>query len=114
MLGTQCMRRRDFVALLAAAAAWPRGARAQQPGKTYRVGLLTNGPAVNPLDARRVALVSALAARGFAEGKTFVLLLRAAGRTPERSDGLLAGLQPKNADAAAPSSYRRPAPPSRR
>src|SRR5436309_2969757 len=102
---TPCMRRRDFVALLAATAAWPRGARAQQPGKTYRLGLLTNGPAVNPLDARRVALVSALAARGFAEGKNLVLALRAAEAHPERLDGLMAELQAENVDVVVTFSY---------
>ena len=99
------MRRRDFLALLAATAAWPRAARAQQPGKTYRVGLLTNGPAVNPLDARRVALVSALAARGFAEGKNLVLVLRAAEAHPERLDGLMAELQAENVDVVVTFSY---------
>src|SRR5947208_16305946 len=102
---TPYMRRRDFLALLAATAAWPRGARAQQPGKTYRVGLLTNGPAVNPLDARRVALVSALAARGFAEGKNLVLVLRAAEAHPERLDGLMAELQAENDDVVVTISY---------
>jgi len=102
---TPYIRRRDFLALLAATAAWPRGARAQQPGKTYRLGLLTNGPAVNPLDARRVALVSALAARGFAEGKNLVLVLRAAEAHPERLDGLMAELQAENVDVVVTFSY---------
>src|SRR5436309_11278943 len=102
---TPRMRRRDFLALLAAAAAWPRRVRAQQPGKTYRVGLRTNGPAVNPLDARRVALVSALAARGFAEGKNLVLVLRAAEAHPERLDGLMAELQAENVDVVVTFSY---------
>src|SRR5260370_16581929 len=75
MPGTPCMRRREFVALLtAAAAAWPLTARAQQPGKTYRLGLLANGPAVGPLDAPPAALLSALSARGFAEGQNLLLL----------------------------------------
>src|SRR5260370_32742538 len=84
------MKRRQFIARAAAAAAWPLAARAQQPGKTYRLGLLSNGPAVGPLDARRAALLSALSARGFAEGKNLVLLHRAADAHPERLHGPLA------------------------
>src|SRR5260370_32120414 len=92
------MKRRQFIARAAAAAAWPLAARAQQPGKTYRLGLLANGPAVGPLDAGRAALLSALSARGFAEGKNLVLLHRAADARPERLDGFMAQLKAGDVD----------------
>src|SRR5215210_108177 len=42
------MTRREFVAGLACAGAWPLVGSAQQPGKLYRVGLLWDSPAMFP------------------------------------------------------------------
>src|SRR5438876_1086482 len=99
---TPYIRRRDFLALLAATAAWPRGARAQQPGKTYRVGLLSNGPGA---PERRTTLLSGLAARGFVDGKNLVVVPRSADARPERLDGLAAELKAENVDAIVTFGY---------
>jgi putative ABC transport system substrate-binding protein len=106
MPGTQRMRRREFVTLLgaAAAAAWPFSARAQQPGKTYRLGLLGTGPAVGLLDERRKTLLSGLAARGFV-GQNLVVVQRAADARLERLDGLMAELKAANLDVIVTFGY---------
>jgi putative ABC transport system substrate-binding protein len=59
------MKRREFIALLgAAAAAWPLGARAQQGEKVYKIGILSAGSAVpGP------TMVADLRELGYVEGK---------------------------------------------
>jgi len=103
--GMNGIARRQFISLLGAAAAWPLAARAQQGGKIYRLGLLTNGPAGGPLDTRRAALLSSLAARGFVDRQNLVIVQRAADAHPERLDGLMAELQAENVDVIVTFGY---------
>ena len=67
------IRRRDFVALLGSAAAWPFAARAEewQPGRTYRVGALIPTPRAEPVVA---ALLDELRIHGLIEGQNMLVL----------------------------------------
>jgi len=61
------MRRRDFIALIGgAAAAWPLTARAQDPGRIYRLGVINGAPRASP---RVVAFFDGLKVLGFVEGQ---------------------------------------------
>jgi putative ABC transport system substrate-binding protein len=62
---TACIRRREFITLLGGAAAWPLAARAQQAGKTYKIGYLNAGS--EPLATK--SLFDALSELGWIEGK---------------------------------------------
>jgi putative ABC transport system substrate-binding protein len=69
------MRRREFVALMGAAA-WPLAAMAQQAGRTYRLGFLVSLTRDAPLN---VAFFDELRRRGFIEGQNLVVEWRAYG-----------------------------------
>jgi putative ABC transport system substrate-binding protein len=100
------MKRREFITLLgAASASWPLAARAQQPGKNYRVGLLSIGSAIGPTDERRQTFVEGLAARGFIEGRNFVLEQRFADTRPERLGTLVTELKRANVDVIVTFGY---------
>ena len=87
------MKRREFITLLGGAAvAWPLTARAQQPTKTYRIGMLeTVSSALNTaqLDAFRKGLREL----GYVEGQTYKIEYRSADgqaeRFPELADELV-------------------------
>jgi hypothetical protein len=69
-LGVNAMRRREFMSLLGGAAAgWPLAARAQQPGRMRRIGVLTPLPADNPdAKARHAVFLESLRQLGWSEG----------------------------------------------
>ena len=64
------MRRREFITLLGGAALWPLGARAQQPERMRRIGVLM-GPAADDPDgqARIAALLQGLQQLGWGVGR---------------------------------------------
>jgi len=65
------MRRRKFITLFGGAAAWPLAARAQQAGRTYRLGCLLPLPH-NAL----IAFFDELRRRGFIEGQNLTVEYR--------------------------------------
>jgi putative tryptophan/tyrosine transport system substrate-binding protein len=67
-----CIRRRELIATLAGAAAWPLVARAQQP-KIWRIGFLT---AVPPTPAILTAFRDGLRGRGYVEGQNLSIDVR--------------------------------------
>jgi len=64
------LRRREFITLLGGAATWPLAARAQQPERMRRIGVLTN-LAENDPEARfrNAALLEELQQLGWTEGR---------------------------------------------
>jgi putative ABC transport system substrate-binding protein len=68
------MKRRVFITLLGAAAAWPLAARAQQPAKVPRVGILS--PAASETTATLAAFREGVRDLGYIEGKTIALDFR--------------------------------------
>jgi putative tryptophan/tyrosine transport system substrate-binding protein len=80
------MRRRNFITLLGAAAAWPLAARAQQPAKLPTVGYL--GSATPATQGHLVAaFVQRLRELGWIEGRTIAIEYRwAEGRTERAAE----------------------------
>ena len=65
------MRRREFLSLIGGAAAWPLAARAQQPGRTYRLGfLLPTARQTPPVQA----FFDELRLNGFVEGQNLSVI----------------------------------------
>ena len=89
------MRRREFVALMGAAA-WPLAAMAQQAARTYRLGFLVSLTRDAPLN---VAFFDELRRRGFIEGQNLVVEWRAYGPQPDLISQYAAELVKARVDA---------------
>jgi putative ABC transport system substrate-binding protein len=77
------MKRREFVAMIGGATAWPLVSSAQQVGKVYRIGILETIPAAQNA-ANLDALRKGLRDRGYVEGKNLIIEYRSAEGHAER------------------------------
>jgi putative ABC transport system substrate-binding protein len=92
------MRRREFIAGLGSAAAWPVAVRAQQPDRMRRIGVLIGGDKNDPVWRSLVsAFTQGLADLGWTVGANVRMDLRWGGGDAHRMQALaheLVGLQP--------------------
>jgi putative ABC transport system substrate-binding protein len=92
------MRRRDFIAGLGGAAAWPLAARAQQADRVRRIVVLQPGDENDPVSKTQVsAFTQAFAGLGWTDGRNVRMDLRWAGDDRNRIRALaheLVGLKP--------------------
>jgi putative ABC transport system substrate-binding protein len=89
--------RRKFLATLGGAAAWPLAARAQQPERVRRIGILETTS--RPLNAANFeALREGLRELGHIEGRNLVIEYRSADGRPERF--------PRTGNGASPFELR--------
>src|SRR5262245_47533013 len=90
------MRRREFITLLGGAAMGrPLAARAQQPGRVWRVALIG---AVSPLPAMLSAFREALQQRGWTEGKNLSIDVRWPKGSFAQEPGLISEVLHSNVD----------------
>jgi putative ABC transport system substrate-binding protein len=93
-----CLRRREFIAALGGAAAWPLATRAQQGDRVRRIGVLMGLDENDPLTkAYLSAFTQALAGLGWADGPKVRMDLRWGRGDANRTRALaqeLVGLQP--------------------
>jgi len=79
------MRRRDFVRLFGGVAAvWPLAARAQQPDRTRRIGVLMNLAESEQAQARITAFRQALGQFGWTDRRDVQIEIRWAGGDADR------------------------------
>ena len=77
------IQRRNFMTLLGGAAAWPLAARAQQPGRVRRIGVLIGLDETDPVGKIMVsAFTQALAGLGWTDGRNVRIDPRWAAVTP--------------------------------
>ena len=105
------MNRREFITLLGAAAAWPLGARAQQPERMRRIGMLLPATADDSeFQARIGAFLQALALLGWTIDRNARIDIRWAGSEAadiRRQAAELVALAPDVILAITPRWWRR-------
>ena len=80
------MKRRTFIAGLGGAAAWPVVARAQQPDRIRRIGVLTNLASDDPDSLTRIgAFLQSLQELGWTDGRNVRIDYRWSAGDPERN-----------------------------
>src|SRR5499427_11117 len=80
------MKRRAFITLLGAAAAWPLTARAQQGERMRRVGVLSPATETDPTDRRLLEVFrQALQKLGWIDGRTVLIDTRWTAGDPDRA-----------------------------
>ena len=91
------IRRREFMILLGGAAAWPLKARAQQPGRVWRIGVLeTTSMAMNATNFE--VFRQSLRELGYIEEQNLIIEYRSAEGRGERFADLTADLLRLNID----------------
>src|ERR1700745_3523913 len=96
------MRRRDFIKVIAgAAAAWPLAARAQQPAGIYRIGVLETLPP-DRNKANFGSLLRGLHEHGYMEGQNLQIEYRSADGHGDRFPALVADLIGRGVDLIVP------------
>ena len=75
-----CLRRREFIAGVCGAAAWPLAAHAQQRDRVRRIGVLLTGDENDPeYKTRLSAFIQSLAGFGWTNGRNVQMDLHYAG-----------------------------------
>ena len=91
------MRRREFITLLGGAAVWPLTARAQQPGRVYRIGILASTPMTTAADLVN-AFRNGLRERGYVEGQNLAIDFRSPAVSFEQNAEVAGELVRSNVD----------------
>lgn len=99
------MKRRDFLTVVGAAAAWPLHAQAQQPQKMRQVGFLAAGGRP-PKGAVPAALSETLQGLGHIEGQTVAYEVRYAAGKLETLPALAAELVERKVDVIVTQGFR--------
>jgi putative ABC transport system substrate-binding protein len=89
------MTRREFIAVLGSAAAWPLAVRAQEAGKIPRIGFLSPGTKSSLLDR---SFLQGLRELGYVEGKNILIEYRFAGGKFKRLPAMAAELAQLDVD----------------